>query len=107
MSKTTSPFKFLDAYRKEDGEIFFGRDAEIEQLYQLIFQSNITLVYGQSGTGKTSLVQCGLANRLSASDWFNIYIRRNEDINASLTRKLEEYAAVEPRKRRLTWRPHP
>ena len=71
-----SPFKFLDAYNKEDKDIFFGRDEEVEQLYELVFQSNLTLVYGQSGTGKTSLVQCGLANRFAASDWFNVYIRR-------------------------------
>ena len=30
----TSPFKFLDAYTKEDKAIFFGRDNEIEELYQ-------------------------------------------------------------------------
>ncbi len=87
----TSPFKFLDAYTKEDKDIFFGRDEEVEQLYQLVFQSNLTLVYGQSGTGKTSLVQCGLANRFEAFDWFNIYIRRNENINGSLLRALQQY----------------
>ena len=58
-----SPFKFLDAYDSQDKEIFFGREEEIEQLYKLIFQTNLMLVYGQSGTGKTSLIQCGLANR--------------------------------------------
>ena len=84
-----SPFKFLDAYGKEDKDIFFGRDDEVEQLYELVFQSNLTLVYGQSGTGKTSLVQCGLANRFAQSDWFNVYIRRNEDINQSMLATLQ------------------
>ena len=87
----SSPFKFLDAYGKEDKEIFFGRDGEIEQLYELVFESNMTLVYGQSGTGKTSLIQCGLANRFAPSDWFNVYIRRNEDINTSLLDILKSY----------------
>ena len=86
-----SPFKFLDAYGKEDKDIFFGRDDEVEQLYELVFQSNLTLVYGQSGTGKTSLVQCGLANRFAQSDWFNVYIRRNEDINQSMLATLQSY----------------
>ncbi|MCB0583277.1 MAG: ATP-binding protein, partial [Phaeodactylibacter sp.] len=88
-----SPFKFLDAYGKEDKDIFFGRDDEVEQLYELVFQSNLTLVYGQSGTGKTSLVQCGLANRFAQSDWFNVYIRRNEDINQSMLATLQSYQA--------------
>ena len=83
-----SPFKFLDAYSKNDGDIFFGRDAEIEQLYQSVNKNRIVLVYGQSGTGKTSLVQCGLANRFAVTDWFNVYIRRNENINQSLTKSV-------------------
>lgn len=86
----TSPFKFLDAYAKEDKNVFFGRDEEVERLYELVFQSNLTLVYGQSGTGKTSLVQCGLANRFNATHWFDIYIRRNENINASLLNAVKQ-----------------
>jgi len=45
------PFKFLDSYTKEDRDIFFGRDHEIEELYQKIFESKIPIVYGVSGTG--------------------------------------------------------
>ena len=91
----TSPFKFLDAYEKEDKDIFFGRDDEVEQLYNLVFQSNLTLVYGQSGTGKTSLIQCGLANRFAQSDWFNVYIRRNDNISNSLLQSLKRYNVAE------------
>ena len=57
-----SPFKFLDAYQKEDGDIFFGREAEVQELYKMSYQTNLILVYGVSGTGKTSIVRCGLAN---------------------------------------------
>lgn len=78
------PFKFLDSYAKEDQDIFFGRDEEIEALYRLVFQANLMLVYGASGTGKTSLIRCGLANRFKASQWKDLYIRRGGDINQSL-----------------------
>ena len=91
----TSPFQILDAYEKEDKDIFFGRDAEVEQLYDLVFQSNLTLVYGESGTGKTSLIQCGLANRFAQSDWFNVYVRRQEDINQSLLETLKKFQVEE------------
>lgn len=84
-----SPFKFLDAYEKEDKEIFFGREGEVETLYQMTFQTNLILVYGMSGTGKTSIIRCGLANCFDSSDWFDIYIRRGENINASLVRELK------------------
>ena len=85
----TSPFKFLDAYQKDDREIFFGRDLEVEALYQMTFQTNLILVYGMSGTGKTSIIQCGLANRFDSSDWFEIFIRRQENINKALVRELK------------------
>ena len=47
-----SPFKFLDSYTKEDKNIFFGRDQEIEELYQKVFENKTLLVYDVSGTGK-------------------------------------------------------
>lgn len=43
-----SPFKFQEAYTKEDRDIFFGRDHEIEELYQRVFESKILLVCGVS-----------------------------------------------------------
>ncbi|HHS96040.1 MAG TPA: ATP-binding protein, partial [Phaeodactylibacter sp.] len=82
--KINSPFKLLDPYTLKDKDIFFGRDREIEELYQMCFHTSLLLVYGQSGTGKTSLIRCGLANRFKKTDWFDLFIRRQSDINASL-----------------------
>ena len=84
-----SKLKFLSAYDKNDGDIFFGRDEEVEMLYRTVHKSNVTLVYGQSGTGKTSLIQCGLANRIPDTDWFDIPVRRKANINDSLLEALE------------------
>ena len=87
-----SPFKFLDAFSREDRDIFFGRDSEIEDLYSQVFFANTLLVYGLSGTGKTSLIQCGLANRFDDADWFPIFVRYNENILESLDKQLEKKA---------------
>ncbi len=84
------PFKFLDAYEKKDTDIFFGRDEEVEALYQMTYQSDILLVYGGSGTGKTSLINAGLAGRFQAHDWLALTIRRGNNLNESLQRKLDE-----------------
>ena len=88
MKSTTSPYKFLDAYTKEDRDIFFGREKETEELYQNIFESKLILLYGVSGTGKTSLINCGLANKFEESDWLPVNIRRGPDINTSLREQL-------------------
>jgi AAA+ ATPase superfamily predicted ATPase len=85
-----SPFKFLDAYTVADRDVFFGRDEEIEELYKLLYETNLILVYGPSGTGKTSLIQCGLASKFSKTDWFDVHIRRKDDLNASLRRELRK-----------------
>ena len=87
-----SPFKFLDAYTREDREIFFGRDREIEEMYQKVFESKILLVYGISGTGKTSLIDCGLANKFQDSDWLPITVRRGANIIDSFIKELDKAA---------------
>ena len=85
-----SPFKFLDAYQKEDREVFFGRETEIKNLYELSFRASLILLYGASGTGKTSLIQCGLASMFKESDWLPVAVRRGNNLNESLQKALEK-----------------
>ena len=84
-----SPFKFLDAYTAADKDIFFGREEEIEALYNMVFKTPLALVYGMSGTGKTSLIKCGLSTRFDGPDWLPFHIRKGKDINQSLKKELE------------------
>jgi WD40 repeat protein len=84
-----SPFKFLDSYTKDDREIFFGREKEIEELFRRLFDSRILLVYGESGTGKSSLVNCGLLNKLSENQHLPVFIRRSENILESLSESIQ------------------
>jgi len=87
-----TPFKFLDSYAPEDKDVFFGREKEIEELYYKIFESNLLIVYGSSGTCKTSIIQCGLAGKFLESDWLPIIIRRGSNINESVTKALNQLA---------------
>ena len=79
-----SPFKFLDAFTLSDKDAFFGRDKEVEVSYEQVYKTPLVLMYGSSGTGKTSLLQCGLGNRFDGPDWYPLFIRRNENLNDSL-----------------------
>ena len=88
-----SPFKFLDAFNPEDKGQFFGREQETEELFHMVSKAPLALLYGLSGTGKTSLIQCGLASRFKESDWLPIFIRRQENINQSLLRALQKFSA--------------
>ncbi len=86
-----SPFKFLEAYGKSDRHLFFGRDKEIEELYSLIRKSNLVVVYGLSGVGKTSLIRCGLVNELDESEVVMHEIRRRQHIVESLREELAKF----------------
>lgn len=91
MSSTlSSPFKFLDAYTAADRAVFFGRDQEVQAMYSMVFKTRLLLVYGPSGVGKTSLVQCGLASRFDGPDWYPFFIRRERDLNESLLKALSD-----------------
>jgi len=74
--------KFLDPYTRKDIDFYFGRHVETELLYDKVKSNRITLFYGLSGTGKTSLILCGLANLFDEIDWMPFVIRRgsNTDI---------------------------
>lgn len=88
--KENRPFKFLDAYQKEDYQVFFGREKETERLYAALSGVKHLLVYGPSGAGKTSLIECGLRNQFSDADWFALSIRKGYNINASVFTRIEE-----------------
>jgi len=97
-----SPFKFLDAFTRKDKKHFFGRDEEIERLYQMVFETPLVLIYGLSGTGKTSLVQCGLAGKFEGPDWFPFFIRRNDNINNSLNAAIDKYIRTDKDKKNFS-----
>ena len=92
-----SPFKFLDSYTREDHDIYFGRTNETEALYTAVFKSKMVLLYGVSGTGKSSLIQCGLANKFQESDWLPVFVRRGRDMLDSLFQSLIQTHIEAPR----------
>jgi sugar lactone lactonase YvrE len=59
-----SPYIGLAYYTQNEAAIFFGRDAERTVLISNLRASRLTLLYAQSGTGKSSLLRAGVAARL-------------------------------------------
>jgi WD40 repeat protein len=63
--KPACPYRGLSAFKEQDADIFFGREAVSEELYQRV-ESRLPLivVVGASGSGKSSVVFAGLIPRL-------------------------------------------
>ena len=63
------PYRGLASFREEDRQIFFGRRDVVARLASLVRDHALTLVHGQSGCGKSSVVAAGLAAQLRAEGW--------------------------------------
>jgi tetratricopeptide (TPR) repeat protein len=50
-------------FSSEDEAIFFGRQLDIDRLYQLMTLKNMLIFYSASGMGKSSLIKAGLIPR--------------------------------------------
>jgi hypothetical protein len=59
-----SPYRGLSTFQERDADIFFGRDAEVAELMQILRQERVVALVGDSGSGKSSLLQAGLAHRV-------------------------------------------
>lgn len=56
----TPPYRGLARFEADDRELFFGRDRLIDELSALACGSPLTVVFGASGSGKSSLLRAGL-----------------------------------------------
>ncbi|HEY6689108.1 MAG TPA: hypothetical protein VI094_23185 [Propionibacteriaceae bacterium] len=58
------PYKGLRAYVEADGDYFFGRDSDRDLVIANLMASRLTVLYGPSGVGKSSLLQAGVMRHL-------------------------------------------
>ncbi|WP_244141921.1 ATP-binding protein [aff. Roholtiella sp. LEGE 12411] len=58
--RETSPYKGLKKFEPEDKDLFFGRDQFLTGLVNELEHTNLILLLGASGSGKSSVVRAGL-----------------------------------------------
>ncbi|MGA3218988.1 MAG: NACHT and WD repeat domain-containing protein, partial [Acidimicrobiales bacterium] len=64
ISRATGPYKGLTHFTEADAAFFFGRESERDLIVASLKAARLTLVYGQSGAGKSSLLRAGVAASL-------------------------------------------
>ncbi len=70
-----NPWPGLLSFSEQDSAFFKGRDRETDELFQLVMRERLTVLFGISGLGKSSLLQAGLFPRLRPENVFPVYLR--------------------------------
>jgi hypothetical protein len=70
-----APWLGLRSFTEEVRDYFYGRDKEIQELFERVQHRTLTVLYGQSGWGKTSLLRAGLIPRLRDAGQTPLLIR--------------------------------
>jgi WD40 repeat protein len=65
-AESYSPYKGLTAFQDSDRDVpfFFGRERECELVEANLMASRLTVLYGETGVGKSSLLRAGVAHHL-------------------------------------------
>ncbi|MBS0212424.1 MAG: ATP-binding protein [Proteobacteria bacterium] len=70
-----NPWLGLFSYSEESRAYFHGRDEEAAELCRRVQRKLLTVLFGQSGLGKTSLLRAGVVPRLRAEGYCPVYVR--------------------------------
>ncbi|MBE8471341.1 nSTAND1 domain-containing NTPase [Streptomyces justiciae] len=63
---TPPPYRGLARFEPDDHHLFFGRDRMADELSRLVCDHRFAVLFGASGSGKSSLLRAGLIPRLRA-----------------------------------------
>lgn len=70
-----NPWPGLASFTEDARAFFFGREKETEELVRLVRRNTLTVLFGQSGLGKSSLLQAGAFPLLREGDFLPLYLR--------------------------------
>ena len=59
-AENKNPFPGLRPFREDEEYLFFGRENQVDAMVDKLAATHFLAVVGTSGSGKSSLVNCGL-----------------------------------------------
>ena len=105
-----NPFPGLRPFGFEESHLFFGREGQSDEILLKLSQNRFTAVIGASGSGKSSLMYCGLIPILyggfmtdAGSDWIVISSRPGnspiENLSEAIVKLNESYEELSEEER--------
>jgi hypothetical protein len=76
------PWLGLDSFSEDTRGYFHGREEEIAELARRVQRKPLTVLFGQSGLGKTSILRAGLVPRLRPEGYCPVYLRVDYNADA-------------------------
>jgi hypothetical protein len=70
-----NPWPGLTFFDERDAAYFQGREIEVAELLDIVSRERVTILFGGSGLGKTSLLRAGLTPRLRQLDILPVTVR--------------------------------
>jgi len=70
-----NPWLGLASFTEETRAYFYGREEEVAELARRVQRKLLTILFGQSGLGKTSILRAGLVPRLRTQGYCPVYVR--------------------------------
>jgi len=90
------PWPALLAFMEGDADFFGGRESEAMETFRAIGRDTLTVLYGVSGLGKTSLLRAGVFPLLRTANYFPIHIRLDHgDLAPSFADQVKQEIASE------------
>ncbi len=69
------PWPGLAFFTEETRRYFYGREEEVAELARRVRRKTLTVLFGQSGLGKTSILRAGIVPRLRPEGFCAVYVR--------------------------------
>ena len=99
--KTANPFPGLRPFTEKEAHLFFGRTRQIKALCEKLESTRFLAVVGASGSGKSSLIHCGLIQNLpqhleldEANDLFVAQFRPGSTPVESLAQAFNQLSCI-------------
>jgi WD40 repeat protein len=70
-----NPWPGLESFEESARDYFHGREAEAGDLLRRVIDAPLTVLFGKSGLGKTSLLKAGLFPRLREKNFLPVHVR--------------------------------
>ncbi len=103
-----TPFPGLRSFEENEGSYFRGRSAESEDLTRRIVRAPLTVFFGVSGLGKTSLLKAGVFPRLRQKAYLPILIRLNfHEYAGDLVEQVKSQIVRQSDRENIEVIPHP